>query len=137
MQFISFQHLCINFCSTQPRFKLIIEDSWLFKFHHVYWDDLRKIFFSFIILSRHFIVGRFHQKRISCTEMDWELWIRKISTIFKKHVIFFIISETQLNTSYDQSRIQSISLKEWYYVSMIMGLGHLFESTWWYHYCCF
>ena len=41
----SFHHLCINFYSRQLCFELIIEDSWLFKFHHVYWDVLRKIFF--------------------------------------------------------------------------------------------
>ena len=125
----------MNFCSTQLSFELIIEDSWLIKFHHVYWDDLKKNIFSFIIQSQHFIVRQIHQKRIHCKEMDWELWITKISTIFKKHSIFFIISKTQLDTLYDKTSIQSISVKEWYYVSMVMSVGDLFESTWWYHYC--
>ena len=91
-----------------------------------------KNIFSFIIQSRHFIVVRFHQKRIPWKEMDWELCISKISTIFKKHSKFLIISETQLKTRYDQIIIQSISPKEWYYVSMIyvmMGVGDLFAST--------
>ena len=122
LQYISFQHVCINFCSRQLSFELIIEDSWFFKFHHLYWDDLRKIFFSFIIQSRHFIVGRFSQKRIHCNEMDWELWIRKILKIFsislKPNSRHFMIKPI----------IQSISLQEWYNVSMIMGIGNLFES---------
>ena len=93
------------------------------KFHHCLLRWFEKKYFSFIIQSRHFIVVRFHQKRIHCKEMVWELWIRKISTIFKKHSIFFNISKTQLNTPYDQPIFQSISLKEWYYVSMMMGVG--------------
>ena len=73
-----------------------------------------KDFFSFIIQSRHFIVGRFHQKRIHCKEMDLELWIRKISKIFSLSL--------KLNSRdlCDQPIFQSIFLKEWY---SMMGVG--------------
>ena len=45
LQYISFHHVWWSFCSEWMGFELIIEDSWLFKFHQVYWNDLRKIFF--------------------------------------------------------------------------------------------